>query len=292
MNEQEEKKEFGIKLVSIRDFKNKDFTKSNNFLNSFYEDLNLREVKIINTLLYVFSTYSKLTKNDEDKKNWFPTVFQRDGFFGFHYQELIKLMNCDKTNITLLELEENLENIRKKSLKYIKFNDTQSIKTYTSFITKFQIIKQKDLFNNEIVKDTTINIYFDKNLYRDIFEYTKVGYTLLNIDINKIKSKMGIGLYEELKRIIPLKQIKKKSNKDYSVSNKYKQIHTYTLEEFNAICGTNYKFLSKFKEGLEVQYNKLIKKNLVDDIYKFHIENKKIQIEIVRMKFENDEDIF
>ena len=290
MNEQ--KKEFGIKLVSIRDFKNKDFTKSNNFLNSFYEDLNLREVKIINTLLYVFSTYSKLTKNDEIKKEWFPNVFKKEGFFGFHYQELIKLMNCDKTNITLFELEENLENIRKKSLKYIKFNDTQSIKTYTSFITKFQIIKQKDLFNNEIVKDTTINIYFDKNLYQDIFEYTKVGYTLLNIDINKIKSKMGIGLYEELQRITPLKQIKKKSNSDYSVSNKFKQIHSYTLEEFNLICGTKYQYLSKFLDSLNIQYKKLIKKNLVDDIYKFHISNKKIEIEIIRMKFENDDDIF
>lgn len=292
MNEQQEQKEFGIRLVSIRDFKNKDFTKSNNFLNSFYEDLNLREVKIINTLLYVFSTYSKLTKNDEIKKEWFPNVFKKEGFFGFHYQELIKLMNCDKTNITLFELEENLENIRKKSLKYIKFNDTQSIKTYTSFITKFQIIKQKDLFNNEIVKDTTINIYFDKNLYQDIFEYTKVGYTLLNIDINKIKSKMGIGLYEELQRITPLKQIKKKSNSDYSVSNKFKQIHSYTLEELNSICGTNYKYLSKIMEGLEVQYKKLIKKNLVNDIYKFHISNKKIEIEIIRMKFESDDDIF
>ena len=290
MNEQE--KEFGIKLVSIRDFKNKDFTKSNNFLNSFYEDLNLREVKIINTLLYVFSTYSKLTKNDEIKKEWFPNVFKKEGFFGFHYQELIKLMNCDKTNITLFELEENLENIRKKSLKYIKFNDTQSIKTFTSFITKFQIIKQKDLFNNEIVKDTTINIYFDKNLYQDIFEYTKVGYTLLNIDINKIKSKMGIGLYEELQRITPLKQIKKKSKDNYSVSNKFKQIHSYTLEEFNLICGTKYQYLSKFLDSLNIQYKKLIKKNLVDDIYKFHISNKKIEIEIVRMKFENDEDIF
>ena len=292
MNEQQEQKEFGIRLVSIRDFKNKDFTKSNNFLNSFYEDLNLREVKIINTLLCVYPTYSKLTKNDEIKKEWFPNVFKKEGFFGFHYQELIKLMNCDKTNITLFELEENLENIRKKSLKYIKFNDTQSIKTYTSFITKFQIIKQKDMCNNEIVKDTTINIYFDKNLYQDIFEYTKVGYTLLNIDINKIKSKMGIGLYEELQRITPLKQIKKKSNSDYSVSNKFKQIHSYTLEELNSICGTNYKYLSKIMEGLEVQYKKLIKKNLVNDIYKFHISNKKIEIEIIRMKFENDDDIF
>lgn len=292
MNEQQEQKEFGIRLISIRDFKNKDFTKSNNFLNSFYEDLNLREIKIINTLLYVFSTYSKITKNDEIKKGWFTNVFKKEGFFGFHYQELIKLMNCDKTNITLFELEENLENIRKKSLKYIKFNDTQSIKTYTSFITKFQIIKQKDLFNNEIMKDTTINIYFDKNLYQDIFEYTKVGYTLLNIDINKIKSKMGIGLYEELKRITPLKQIKKKSNSNYSVSNKFKQIHSYKLEELNSICGTNYKYLSKIMEGLEVQYKKLIQKNLVNDIYKFHISNKKIEIEIIRMRFENDDDIF
>lgn len=290
MNEQE--KEFGIKLVSIRDFKNKDFTKSNNFLNSFYEDLNLREVKIINTLLYVFSTYSKLTKNDENKKNLFSTAFKNNDFFGFKYQELIKLMNYDKNNITIFELEESLENIRKKSLKYIKFNNEQSIKTYTSFITKFQIVKQKDLFNNEIVKDTTINIFFDNNLYQDIFEYTKVGYTLLNIDINKIKSKMGIGLYEELRRITPLKQIRKKTSDNYSVSNKFKQIHTYTLEEFNDICGTEYKYLSKFLDSLNIQYKNLINKKLIDDIYRFHIENKKIVIEIVRMKFESDEDIF
>ena len=290
MNEQ--KKEFGIKLVSIRDFKNKDFTKSNNFLNSFYEDLNLREVKIINTLLYVFSTYSKLTKNDENKKNLFSTAFKNNDFFGFKYQEFIKLMNYDKNNITLFELEESLENIRKKSLQYIKFNNEQSIKTYTSFITKFEIIKQKDLLNNEIVKDTTVNIYFDKNLYRDIFEYTKVGYTLLNIDINKIKSKMGIGLYEELRRITPLKQIRKKTSDNYSVSNKFKQIHTYTLEEFNDICGTEYKYLSKFLDSLNIQYKNLINKKLIDDIYRFHIENKKIVIEIVRMKFESDEDIF
>ncbi len=290
MNEQE--KEFGIKLVSIRDFKNKDFTKSNNFLNSFYEDLNLREVKIINTLLYVFSTYSKLTKNDENKKNLFSTAFKNNDFFGFKYQELIKLMNYDKNNITIFELEESLENIRKKSLKYIKFNNEQSIKTYTSFITKFQIVKQKDLFNNEIVKDTTINIFFDNNLYQDIFEYTKVGYTLLNIDINKIKSKMGIGLYEELRRITPLKQIRKKTSDNYSVSNKFKQIHTYTLEEFNDICGTEYKYLSKFLDSLNIQYKNLINKKLIDDIYRFHIENKKIVIEIVRPMFESDEDIF
>lgn len=290
MNEQ--KKEFGIKLVSIRDFKNKDFTKSNNFLNSFYEDLNLREVKIINTLLYVFSTYSKLTKNDENKKNLFSTAFKNNDFFGFKYQEFIKLMNYDKNNITLFELEESLENIRKKSLQYIKFNNEQSIKTYTSFITKFQIVKQKDLFNNEIVKDTTINIFFDNNLYQDIFEYTKVGYTLLNIDINKIKSKMGIGLYEELRRITPLKQIRKKTSDNYSVSNKYKQIHSYTLKEFNKICGTEYKYLSKFLDSLNIQYKNLINKKLIDDIYRFHIENKKIVIEIVRMKFESDEDIF
>lgn len=102
---------------------------------------------------------------------------------------------------------------------------------------------------------------------------------------------MGIGLYEELKRITPLKQIKK-SKDNYSVSNKFKQIHTYTLEEFNDICGTEYKYLSKFLDSLNIQYKKLIDKKLIDDIYRFHIENKKIVIEIVRMKFESDEDIF
>lgn len=292
MNEREEKKDFGIRLVSIRDFKNKDFTKSNNFLNSFYEDLNLREIKIINTLLYIFSTYSKITKNDEVKKEYFTKIFLNQGYFEFNYQQLIKLMDCDKTNITTYELEENLENIRKKGLKYIKFSDTQSIKTYTSFITSFQVIKQKDLFDSELPKETSVKIFFDKQLYSDIFEFTKIGYTLLNIDINKIKSKMGIGLYEELKRITPLKQIKKKSNDNYSVSNKFKQIHTYSLEDFNMICGTDYKYLSKFLDSLLKQYKKLIDKNLVEDIYKFSIENKKLSIEIIRMKFESDEDIF
>lgn len=53
-------------------------------------------------------------------------------------------------------------------------------------------------------------MWFDKELYEDIFNYTKIGYTTLNININKVSSKLGVGLYEELKRITNLKQVHKK----------------------------------------------------------------------------------
>ena len=90
-------------------------------------------------------------------------------------------------------------------------------------------------------------MWFDKELYEDIFNYTKIGYTTLNININKVSSKLGVGLYEELKRITNLKQVHKKDNK-YSVKSKYKQNHEYTLEELNEICGTNFKYLTHIKK--------------------------------------------
>lgn len=284
MNEPQRK---GIKLQSVKNFNNIDFTKSNNFLNKFYSDLNLNEIKLLNTLFYIFSSYSKITKNEETTREVFKQNFLRENYFQFNYQVLLKLMNLKHTDLTLNEFEECLENIQSQKFKYIKMTENSTIKTSTTFLWKYQIIKQRDVFNDEIQKETTIKMWFDKELYEDIFNYTKIGYTTLNININKVSSKLGVGLYEELKRITNLKQVHKKDNK-YSVKSKYKQNHEYTLEELNEICGTNFKYLTHIKSKIEIQYNKLLKLKLIDDKYKFYVENKKFYIDIVRFTYEED----
>ena len=284
MNEPQRK---GIKLQSVKNINNIDFTKSYNFLNKFYSDLNLNEIKLLNTLFYIFSSYSKITKNEATTREVFKQHFLRENYFQFNYQVLLKLMNLKHTDLTLNEFEECLENIQSQKFKYIKMTENSTIKTSTTFLWKYQIIKQKDVFNDEIQKETTIKMWFDKELYEDIFNYTKIGYTTLNININKVSSKLGVGLYEELKRITNLKQVHKKDNK-YSVKSKYKQNHEYTLEELHEICGTNFKYLTHIKSKIEIQYNKLLKLKLIVDKYKFYVENKKFYIDIVRFTYEED----
>ena len=278
----------GVAFLNLSDLKNKDFTKSNNFLHKFYSNLELTEVKIINTLLYIFSSYSKMYKNDEIKTNYILNNFEQDGFFEIKYQDLLKLLNIDKTT-TILEIENRLENIRKTSYKYIKYDGDYSRKIGTSFITHYEITKKNDPTFENVIKETRIKIYFNRELYQDIFNYTKIGYTVLNIDINKIASKMGIGLYEELKRITPLKQIRVKDEKKV-VTDKFKQIHTYKLDDFNSICGTNYKYISKLIPKLLIQYKKLVNLKLIDDIYTFTNNNQKLEIEIVRPRFFEDDE--
>lgn len=280
----------GLRLVSMKDFTNLDFTKSNNFLASFYSNLQLNEKRIINSLLYIFSSYSKITKKEDLKRRFFKEIFLKEKYFEMNFQKLLEIMKIKHNEITLKEFENHLDNIRQYSFKYIKTVENSTVRTSTSFIQKYQIIKKNDLFENEIVKETSIRIFFDKELFDDIFNFTSVGYTTLNININKIKSNVGIGLYEELKRITNLKQIKKK-NEDTIISNKYKQNHSYTLEELNTLFGSDYKYLSKLLPNLEIQHKKLLKMNLIEDIYKFHIIDKKLEIEIVRHQFE-DEQIF
>ena len=290
MNEKIEEiknKNRGLKLVSIKDFTNLDFTKSNNFLTSFYSNLQLNEKRIINSLLYIFSSYSKITKKEELKRRFFKEIFLKEKYFEMNFQKLLEIMKIKHNEITLKEFENHLDNIRQYSFKYIKTVENSTVRTSTSFIQKYQIIKKNDLFDNEIVKETSIRIFFDKELFDDIFNFTSVGYTTLNININKIKSNLGIGLYEELKRITNLKQIKKK-NEDTIISNKYKQNHSYTLEELNSLFGSDYKFLSKLLANLEIQHKKLLKMNLIEDIYKFHIIDKKLEIEIVRHYFDEE----
>lgn len=280
----------GLRLVSMKDFTNLDFTKSNNFLTSFYSNLQLNEKRIINSLLYIFSSYSKITKKEDLKRRFFKEIFLKEKYFELNFQKLLEIMKIKHNEITLKEFENHLDNIRQYGFKYIKTVENSTVRTSTSFIQKYQIIKKNDLFDNEIVKETSIRIFFDKELFDDIFNFTSVGYTTLNININKIKSNVGIGLYEELKRITNLKQIKKK-NEDTIISNKYKQNHSYSLEELNLLFGSKYKYLSKLLPNLEIQHKKLLKMNLIEDIYKFHIIDKKLEIEIVRHQYE-DEQIF
>lgn len=288
--EELKKENRSLRLQSIKNFTNLDFTKSNNFLTSFYSNLQLNEKRIINSLLYIFSTYSKITKKEELKRKYFQEIFLKEKSFEINFQKFLEIMKIKHNEITLKEFENHLDNIKSYNFKYIKSEENTTIKTSTSFIQKYQIIKKNDLFDNEIVKETSIRIFFDKELFDDIFNFTAIGYTTLNININKIKSSLGVGLYEELKRITNLKQIKKK-NEDTIISNKYKQNHSYSLEELNLLFGSKYKYLSKLLPNLEIQHKKLLKMNLIEDIYKFHIIDKKLEIEIVRHQYE-DEQIF
>lgn len=288
--EELKKENRSLRLQSIKNFTNLDFTKSNNFLTSFYSNLQLNEKRIINSLLYIFSTYSKITKKEELKRKYFQEIFLKEKSFEINFQKFLEIMKIKHNEITLKEFENHLDNIKSYNFKYIKSEENTTIKTSTSFIQKYQIIKKNDLFDNEIVKETSIRIFFDKELFDDIFNFTAIGYTTLNININKIKSSMGVGLYEELKRITNLKQIRKK-NENTIVSNKYKQNHSYSLDELNELFGSDYKFLSKLLQNLLIQHKKLLKMNLIEDIYQFHIIDKKLEIEIVRHQFD-DEYIF
>lgn len=285
--EELKKENRSLKLQSIKDFTNLDFTKSNNFLTSFYSNLQLNEKRIINSLLYIFSTYSKITKKEELKRKYFKEIFLKEKSFEINFQKFLEIMKIKHNEITLKEFENHLDNIRLYNFKYVKSEENTTIKTSTSFIQKYQIIKKNDLFDNEIVKETSIRIFFDKELFDDIFNFTAIGYTTLNININKIKSSLGVGLYEELKRITNLKQIRKK-NENTIVSNKYKINHSYSLDDLNELFGSDYKYLSKLLQNLLIQHKKLLKMNLIDDIYQFHIIDKKLEIEIVRHQFEEE----
>lgn len=290
MNNETNENASGIKLISINEFNNNDFSKSNNFITKFYKDLDIYEIRIINSLLYIFNTYSKMLKKNNEQKEVFKEVFFNDGFFEIKIQTLISLMKIQNKQLTIQEIENCILKIKNSNLVYIKENGSRMEKITTSFIYKYKIIKQKDIHNNEIAKHSSIQLFFDKELFQDIFNYTKVGYTLMSIDINKIKSKIGIGLYEELKRITPLKQTKKVLN-NFSVSNKFKQIHKYSLADLNDIFGTEFKFLSQILIKMEIQYKKLLELKLIDDIYDFVKEDDFIFIDIVRRQYD-DENIF
>ena len=156
----------------MKDFTNLDFTKSNNFLTSFYSNLQLNEKRIINSLLYIFSSYSKITKKEDLKRRFFKEIFLKEKYFEMNFQKLLEIMKIKHNEITLKVFENHLDNIRQYSFKYIKTVENSTVRTSTSFIQKYQIIKKNDLFENEIVKETSIRIFFDKELFDDIFNFT------------------------------------------------------------------------------------------------------------------------
>ena len=265
-----------VNLVSISSFENDDFTKSNNFLNSFYNKLDMYEIKIINSLLYVFNTYSKINKKNVDIQEMFKNITYNDGFFIIKVQDLIKLTKTTNTLHTINYIDEKLTKIADTNFKYLKENEKGELESIsTRFIFKHKISRK----DNDI-KQATIKIQIDKELYEDIFSYTKVGYTALNINMNKLKSKIRLGIYEEIKRITPLKQIRKNLNGTTNISTKSKKIHKYTLEELNNLCGTNLEFKTHMIRKLNIRYKQLLKLNLINDIYTFSKDKNYIYIDI------------
>ena len=75
--------------------------------------------------------------------------------------------------------------------------------------------------------------------------------------------------FEEIKRITPLKQIRKSQNGNTDISTKSKKIHKYTLDEMNSICGTEFTFKAHIIRKLNIRYKQLLKLNLVENNYSF-----------------------
>lgn len=281
-----------ISFSSIPNLKNETFNKSNNFLNKYYRELEIQQIKIINSLLYIFDTYNNIHKKNENIKEHFRNIVFNNGCFSIRMKDLLNIMN-DKRNITKNDLDSYLESIRVIPLKYYIYQDLNGKKVKrevrTSFLSKYEIITPLEDNGEEIFNETYINLYLDRDSYIDIFLLRKsvYGYTNLSINLNKISSKLGLGLYEELKRILPIKNIDNKGN-----TNGYKNDFEYTLKELNDIFNTNYKYLSKIKPKIEIQYKKLLEMKLLKDIYSFNYSKKHLEIKINRSRQMLEEVIF
>jgi len=294
---EESKKLNYLVLTKTSKFTKKNFDKSNNFTTNFYQNLELNEIKIVNTLLYIFNQYHNyLSKDKTNLGNFLKFFKEEENLFIIPFQDFLKLLKYDtNNNLTIKELENHLENIRKGGLRYVKYNPNtkREERIGTSFITKYKIITNRDLFEQMIEQETRILIKIDKELYTDIFEMNKIGFTTVDIDMNKLQSKMGIGLYEELKRISNLKQIEYRpiggGKFDRILKNEYKKNFEYTLKEINEICNTDFKQLSHIKQKILIQYKKLVKNNFLHDVYSFETKNKKLKINIDRYNFDKSE---
>lgn len=243
-------------------------------------------------MLYIFDTYNNIHKKNENIKEHFRNIVFNNGCFSIRMKDLLNIMN-DKRNITKNDLDSYLESIRVIPLKYYIYQDLNGKKVKrevrTSFLSKYEIITPLEDNGEEIFNETYINLYLDRDSYIDIFLLRKsvYGYTNLSINLNKISSKLGLGLYEELKRILPIKNIDNKGN-----TNGYKNDFEYTLKELNDIFNTNYKYLSKIKPKIEIQYKKLLEMKLLKDIYSFNYSKKHLEIKINRSRQMLEEVIF
>lgn len=296
--EKTEEPKYKITLKGVETLENKSFNKSNNFITSFYSDLHINEIRLINSLIYIFDSYNNKYQDDKKIQDYFKNIIYEKGYFKIKYQDLLNLIR-DNRNLTITDIDKHLENIRIKKLSYTKVKEENgkfyNSKIGTSFIWSYEINTPKDLFGGEVLTETYIKFHIDENLYKDIFklnELKKIGYTKFNIDLNKLSSKLGLGLYEELTRITPLKNKKKGKVKEFD----YKTSHNYTLEQLNSMFGTDFKYMSKLKEKFLIQYKKILKLELLKDIYEFEFNKSflyiKIKRNILKEMFEKDGTIF
>jgi len=261
---------------------NKTFTKSNNFTNNFYQDLNINQTKIINVLLFIFSSYKNYYKNDSKNLDNIFTIMKEKGTFEIEYKRLLEFLNTTYTNrqYNLQNLKNELEEIRKKSLKYIKIENDIKRERFTSFILNFEIVSK----NEDISINTSrIRVCIDNELYEDIFNYNCVnGYNLYSIQLTKLQSKMSICLYELLEKFLKTKYIEK-TRETKKIKDKNLKIKYYKLEEINILLNVNYKYLSQILIDIKKQYENIKKENLLDledRDFQFSIENKLLKIEL------------
>lgn len=275
---------FKITLGGVQTLENKSFNKSNNFITSFYSDLHINEIRIINSLIFIFDSYNNKYQDNQQIQEYFKNIIYEKGYFKIKYQDLLNLIR-DNRNLTITDIDKHLENIRIKKLSYTKVKNENgkfyNSKIGTSFIYKYEINTPKDLFGGEVLKETYIKFYIDTELYKDIFQLNqlkKIGYTKFNINLNKLSSRLGLGLYEELTRITPLKNKKKGKVQEFD----YKDSHNYSLEQLNLLFGTDFKYLSHIKPKIQTQYKKLLKLELIKDIYEFSYTKSFLNINIKR----------
>lgn len=270
---------------------NKTFTKSNNFTNNFYKELNINQVKIINVLLFIFSSYKNYYKNDSKNLNNICLVMKNEGSFEIEYKRLLEFLhsNYKNKNFDLVNLKEELEDIRKKSLRYRKIENEVLREVYTSFILKFEILtKKEDLTLNS----SRVRFTIDKELFEDIFNYNRInGYNLYSIEVTKLQSKLAISLYELLTKFLKTKYVEKDKNHK-KIKDKNLLSKNFTLDEINTLLNVNYKYLSQILIDIKKQYENIKKENLLDledREFLFKIENKLLKIELQTDKFSTRE---
>lgn len=278
-----EEKEIKYKISLNSNLENENFNKSNSFINKFYKDLHINEIRIINTLIFIFDSFNNKHQKQKEIGEYFKNIVFNNGYFRIKFKDMKKHIQ-DNNNISYFEMVEHLKNIKSRNIEYIRTVEENGKyfkkKSYTSFILNFDIFTPKDIFKSDIYSESFFDFYLDKNLYHDIFNLKNsvLGYTKFNINMNKLNSKLGIGLYEELTRITPLKKIKKGKVQEYD----YTEPYTYNLDKLNELFNTNYKYISKMKSKIEVQYKKLLKMELLKDIYIFEYSRNELKISIKR----------
>lgn len=270
-------------LVDINAFNNEEFNKSNNFLHSFYKDLDITEQKIVNRLVYIFSSSSTINKNNSKKLEHYRNIIQKQGYWLISHQQLLELIDKirisgkittnKKTDLTIDETQKHLSNIRNTEMIYqICTTDAdtglrQLEESHTSFLVHYKSIVRQD--GSKYYK-----LYVDRNLYNDLFSNPeKIGYSVYNIkNLMKIRSKIAFGLFDEIYRFKNLKKLKDGK----PVRNAFKEKEEYSLKKLNEMFGTKFKYMSKIKEKINIQYNKLVMQGILEDFITLEFDREKM----------------